>query len=385
MSPLSQRRVNDAIAPMEILIVVGTLTGLGGIETCVRSLAEEAEANGDIARILALCPSTTDARWHQGLNYSEVENGSTSLKRQVVRGLPAVARACRRHPPDVVVVIYGSSIPIVRMGLLLAGLRRPVLAWLHFSTQLKQRLGLLRFAQGHICISREIADATRAMDGVASEHVYLVHNGTRVDSADPIARTDGGPLRLVHVGRLMIGGQKRTDDLLRALSRVRGEWRLDLIGTAGRAGETERLQALARELGISQRVHWLGWQTDPWHTLSAADLLVLCSAFEGFPMVLIEAMARGVPCLSSDCSSGPSDIVRQGENGWLYPVADQDALTGHLQRLVDDRTLLPPRDRVRASVTQFASREVFQNIRRALARTIGLDRGTMMAKTTVEH
>lgn len=87
-------------------------------------------------------------------------------------------------------------------------------------------------------------------------------------------------------------------------------------------------------------------------------------------MILIEAMARGVPCLSSDCSSGPSDIILHGQNGWLYPVGDGGALAGRIQNLVRDRTLLPPAHAVRASVRMFSSNMVFGRIRRAIEATI---------------
>lgn len=368
---------------MEILLVIGTLSGRGGIETCVRSLAERAQAHGDSVRVLALCPSTTDSSWHQGLAYTEVAKGSTSLKRQMLRGLPAIVRACRQQPPDVVVVIYGSSVPLVRAALALAGQSRPVMAWLHFSTVLKQRTTLLRFAHGHMCISTAIADATKAIAGVRAESVHLVYNGTRMDTAVPIPRSAGGPLRLVHAGRLMVGRQKRTDDLLRALSKVQGDWHLDLVGSGETESDTAALKEIAEQLGIASRLSWLGWQADPWAALAAADSLVLCSAFEGFGMVLIEAMARGIPCISTDCSSGPADVIRTGENGWLYPVGDCDALAARIQTLVDDRALLPPAEGVRASVSMFSSEKVFQRIRQAIDCTIAQHdgRGRRPART----
>jgi UDP-D-galactose:(glucosyl)LPS alpha-1,6-D-galactosyltransferase len=351
---------------VEILIVAGTLSGLGGIEVCIRSLAEEAEAAGDTVRVLALCPSLQDSRWQQGLHYSEVENGAKSMKRQVLRGLPAFIRACRSHPPDAVVVIYSSTLLLARLGLWMAGLRRPVLAWLHFSFAHRQRTSLLPLAHGHLCIWTEIAEATRAIPGVRPESVHLVYNGTNMKGSALIPRGTAGPLRLVHIGRLMREGQKRTGDLLCALARVEGDWRLELIGPGYPEGEVEQLQALAAQLGVAGRLSWRGHQVDPWSTITAADVLVLCSSYEGFPLVLLEAMARGVPCISSDCRSGPADIVRPGENGWLFEVGDLDALTGRIQSLVDDRSLLPAADTVRRSVRDFSSTEVYRRIRAAV-------------------
>jgi UDP-D-galactose:(glucosyl)LPS alpha-1,6-D-galactosyltransferase len=355
---------------MEILVVVGTLSGLGGIEVCVRSLAEEAQANGDRVRVLALCPSVRDAKWHEGIAYSEVENGSTSLKRQMLRGLPVFIRTCKKQLPDAVVVIYSSTLLLVKLGLWIARLKRPVLAWLHFSTAHRQRTELLRLADGHLCISPQIADATKHVPGVRPEAVHLVYNGTRMDSVTPVPRSGQGPLRLLHVGRLMRGDQKRTDDLLRALAQVQADWQLDLIGSGSPETEVAELRSLAEQLGISNRMNWLGRQTEPWCAVREADALVLCSSYEGFPLVLIEAMARGIPCIASDCPSGPGDIVRPGENGWLFEVGDVRGLTERIQRLANDRTLLPSSDAVRESVQNFSSPRVFRRIREAIEHTV---------------
>jgi len=355
---------------MEILVVVGTLSGLGGIEVCLRSLAEEAQANGDRVRVLALCPSVRDARWHEGIAYSEVENGSTSLKRQMLRGLPAFIRTCKKQLPDAVVVIYSSTLLLVKLGLWIARLKRPVLAWLHFSTAHRQRTEFLRLADGHLCISPQIADATKHVPGVRAEAVHLVYNGTRMDSVTPVPRSGQGPLRLLHIGRLMRGDQKRTDDLLRALAHVQADWQLDLIGSGSPETEIAELRLLAGQLGISSRLNWLGRQTEPWREVREADALVLCSSYEGFPLVMIEAMARGIPCIASDCQSGPGDIVRPGENGWLFNVGDVRGLSERIQRLARDRTLLPSSDAVRASVQNFSSPRVFQRIREAIEHTV---------------
>ena len=354
--------------PLRILLVAGTLSGRGGIETCLRTVAQEAIAAGDALRILALCPSTDDSSWHAGLDYAEVKEGHPSLKRQALKGIPALVKEMRSRPFDAVVVIYSSTIPLVRLALMLAGLRRPVLAWLHFSTMIKQRTGLLRLAQAQICISRQFMQEMQALKGVRADSVHLVHNGTDVRVA-PVGRSTDGALRFVHVGRLMVGGQKRSDDLLRALGQVQGNWSLDMVGAGSPPEALDSLQSLAQELGIAQRVRWKGWQRDPWAAMDCADVLVLCSEFEGLPLVLIEAMARGIACASTDCVAGPSDIVVPGTNGWLFPVGSVEALAQRLQGLVDRREPLPPPEEVRASVQKFSRQEMYRNFRRVIVHT----------------
>jgi glycosyltransferase involved in cell wall biosynthesis len=68
-------------------------------------------------------------------------------------------------------------------------------------------------------------------------------------------------------------------------------------------------------------------------------MLVLCSKTEGLPMVLIEAMQSGVPVVSVDCPYGPADIIRNGENGFLVPMNDDDAFVDAVSTLIEDEAL----------------------------------------------
>jgi UDP-D-galactose:(glucosyl)LPS alpha-1,6-D-galactosyltransferase len=145
---------------------------------------------------------------------------------------------------------------------------------------------------------------------------------------------------------------------------------LQLVGRVVLESDHGKLEALAGELGIADRIDWLGWQSDPWAALNCADLLVLCTAFEGFPMILIEAIARGIPCLSSDCPTGPSDIIVSGQSGWLFPVEDIESMAERIQAVIDDRLLLPHPKVVSATAEPFSSRRSFLNFRRAIEATM---------------
>ncbi|MCP3958613.1 MAG: glycosyltransferase, partial [bacterium] len=139
---------------------------------------------------------------------------------------------------------------------------------------------------------------------------------------DRVARLAAEPLPLerppetfvvVHAGRLH--PQKHQALLLTAFSRLRVPraelWML------GEGSEKKRLQALASRLGIAPRVRWLGFRDNPFPFFRAADCFALSSRWEGFPNVLIEAMACGTPVISTRCPYGPDELIEDGVRGLL--------------------------------------------------------------------
>ncbi|MCX5884006.1 MAG: glycosyltransferase family 4 protein [Deltaproteobacteria bacterium] len=101
-------------------------------------------------------------------------------------------------------------------------------------------------------------------------------------------------------------------------------------------GELRReLEALTLQLGIADKVRFLGWRTDVAHVLAACDIFCLPSRNEGMGKALVEAMATGLPVVASDIG-GMKDIVRPGENGFIVPIGDVQALAKAIARLCHD-------------------------------------------------
>ncbi|MGF1543908.1 MAG: glycosyltransferase family 4 protein [Parvularculaceae bacterium] len=148
-----------------------------------------------------------------------------------------------------------------------------------------------------------------------------------------INRVDGGK-RLVAAGRLV--EQKGFDMLLDAFADAAKDcegWTLTVYGEGnGRAA----FEAQRKALGLEDRVSFPGVSRGPAAWTAEADLFVFSSRYEGWGVVIIEAMAAGLPVVSFDCDFGPGEIIDHGENGVLVPPGDVKALAGALKELMLD-------------------------------------------------
>lgn len=197
--------------------------------------------------------------------------------------------------------------------------------------------------------SRGLADLARAF--IPDLAVPVIPNGVDTTLFHPgphrTAAMAGGAVRLLAVGRLV--GQKGIDVLLNALARPGLERvELDLVGDGEWRSD---LEAQAVRLGLAARVRFRGWldRSDLATVYREADLFVLASRDEGMPNVVLEAMASGLPVVSTTVP-GARDLVVEGETGLLVPPEDPTALADALRRLVadaDTRVWFGARGRVR--------------------------------------
>jgi glycosyltransferase involved in cell wall biosynthesis len=202
--------------------------------------------------------------------------------------------------------------------------------------------------------SKGIRSDLASIVGIPESRVTVIYNPTITPdfAARAQAPVDhpwfaaGEPPVILAVGRP--GRQKDFPTLVRAFARVRGQRaaRLMIIGEVTRAdhyrGDTTKklerataLTRLAEALGVADDVSLVGYQSNPPAFMSRAGVFVLSSRFEGFPNVLLEAIAAGCPVVSTDCPSGPSEILDNGLYGALVPVGDADAMAQAIVATLD--------------------------------------------------
>ena len=205
---------------------------------------------------------------------------------------------------------------------------------------------LYRFSQRVLVPSQGVADDLSRYTGLSPEKIRVVPSPGIPDNLfnrvqplpdHPWFRKRGMPV-ILSAGEL--GARKDFATLLRAFAmlRARRPCRLVLIG---RGKQREQLLKLADTLGISEDVDLPGFVENPYPYMAHADLFAFTSLWEGLGLVLVEALALGTPVVSTDCPSGPSEILQQGRFGQLVPVGDAKALASAMEAALEDSR---PRD-----------------------------------------
>ncbi len=202
-------------------------------------------------------------------------------------------------------------------------------------------------ADAIVAVSDGVADDLAAHLGIPRQAITRIYNPSILPDLSDRAKATvehpwfaaGAPPVMLSVGRL--GKQKDFSTLLRAFAQVRATrpLRLMILGEAAGSGKQAdrqaKLMALAAKLDISDDVALLGFVSNPFAYMARAAVLVLSSLYEGFPNVLIEALACGCPVVSTDCPSGPAEILDQGRFGQLVPVGDAVAMAKAISAVLD--------------------------------------------------
>jgi len=192
-----------------------------------------------------------------------------------------------------------------------------------------------------VAVSKGVADDLVCTLGLPRERIGVIYNPIVTPELLEKAKETvkhpwfqpGGPPVILGVGRLT--KPKDFPTLLRAFASVRKEGRSRLVILGG-GEERPNLEALAEEFGIAEDVDIPGFVENPYKYMACARVFVLSSRWEGFGNVIVEAMACGTPVVSTDCPSGPAEILEDGRYGELVPVGDYEALARSILSTLDN-------------------------------------------------
>ena len=227
-----------------------------------------------------------------------------------------------------------------------------------------------------VAVSRGVAENYAATVGVSADKITTIHNPVVAPSITRLAMEmpdhpwfrEGDPSVVLSVGRLTT--QKDFPTLLEAFRRVSAE-RSSRLVILGEGPMRSELVAQVQTLGLQDSVSLPGWMENPFAFMARAALFVLSSRHEGFPGVLVQALACGCPAVSTDCPAGPAEILE--DPALLAPVGDPEALAQVMLR-----ALASPADKtaLRAKAARFSVDKAMEGYESLVAGLVQHDGGS---------
>ena len=332
---------------MKIAYLITRSDTVGGAHVHVMDIAARAQAQGhDIEVLVGGNGPYAELLRQRGLKVVSLRHLVRPIRPQSDAAAVLECRqALKRFGPDLLHAHSTKAGLVGRVAAKLAG--RPVVFTAHgwaFTEGIPERSRRLamflerqaaKISDAIICVSEY--DRRLALNlGVGTEALLTrIHNGVLDVPPEMRAKHSGnGPIKIISVARL--DAQKDHALLIDSLATIKDlPWELELIGDGPL---TECIQAKATTLGISGRVLFSGLCNDVPQRLAKADLFVLASGFEGFPLSILEAMRANLPVIASDVG-GVSESVADSTTGFLVPKSDKNALVARLRLLLCDPEL----------------------------------------------
>lgn len=321
--------------PPRICFLTGTLNAMGGAERMTATIANGLAERGYEVRILSLWDHGSCFALHAAVRHDALYTQRPSFKRAYLATVSAIRRHVRRHRIDTLVLVDTMLTLFTVPALLGLGVRQIAWEHCHFDEDLGRRSRqYARRLAAHACSGIVVLterDRRRWLEALQPRsEVACIPNPLPFPMPAQASARD--KRTVLAVGRLVPA--KGFDVLLQAWHEVAPaapEWKLTIVGEGD---DRAQLEALRDQLGLADCVSLPGATQDMASVYAKASIFCLSSRYEGFGLVLIEAMAHGLPIVSSDCETGPRELLRPREDALVVPVDDATALATSILQLI---------------------------------------------------
>jgi len=309
-----------------ICFLTGTLNVFAGAERMTATVANELARRGHRIHILSLCDSRSCFALEPGIRHEALFETRPSFRTHFFGTVQGIRAYLRRHGIAVLVEVD----PLLTLFTLPAclGLNVRRVAWEHCNYDQDLGLPLRRLARRlsartcHRIVVLTELDREKWVRALGCRNVDVIPNALAFPlPAEPAPRTSR---TAIAVGRLT--EVKGFDVLLRAwvpVARAFPQWQLRIVGSGELLGALTQLRDM---LGLQEWVRFEPARPDIETVYREASLICLSSRYEGFPLVLVEAMAYGLPIVATNCETGVRAMLTHGENAQIGPVDDPSAL-----------------------------------------------------------
>lgn len=322
------------------LRIAFVITGLlaGGAERVMANLANELVANGHNIRIIVMKKAVTDYKLDSRIEFVGADALSVNGKNHFFKGLRFYVKNIREYKPDLVVSFLPKTIIISMLCKFLLFKKIPVIACERANPRARKGIVgifnniLFKKADGCAFQTREARDYYNIKD---ISKVAILNNPMSEDFCVDVFLGERKK-EIVTAGR--VSKQKNHSLLIDAFAMISDKYPEYKLIIYGDGPLMNNLRNKVTQLGLSEKVILPGRVDNIKDKIYESSLFVLSSDFEGMPNALLEAMALGLPCISTDCPvGGPGEVIRSYENGILVPVGNAEAMAEAMDKALLDK------------------------------------------------
>jgi GalNAc-alpha-(1->4)-GalNAc-alpha-(1->3)-diNAcBac-PP-undecaprenol alpha-1,4-N-acetyl-D-galactosaminyltransferase len=318
---------------MKIGFLIYSLQG-GGAERMVSRLANDMTGKGNEVSIFLL----DDTNQAYNLN-KEVKIRSCKVRKEknkilrIIKGVSSIRKIFKEERPDVVLAFTISMVPFALVGSIglpikIIGAERTNPKVLSKAYKLAVKLAS-PFCDGYIFQTKGARNCYPKIVQKKSIVIGNIAPSIEIKNTNIFAEN----IKICSVGRL--NKDKDFQTLVKAFYIFVQKYPNTLLSIFGDGNQKSELQEMVHKLGINEKVIFNGFVTNITDRMQEHNIFVFSSKAEGMPNALLEAMASGLDCISTDCKFGPSDLIEEGSNGWLVPVGDSEAIANRVEWIVN--------------------------------------------------